>query len=226
MERLILNSYLEIKGRKEQKISDVMKEMSMFRRIAFYALLVSGITSIIIILFFPVKIKFAYVGILIETICLIIMKSQERIDIKNHKIRIREKDEEYVEMLRWLKEIKYSEKNQIKQLCFRCEKFIEEERREKEKFEKVMDKIFTVCLAPVFLAVINWTFNLDGKANEHLMMVFFLTMVVIAVYMIFIGVTKGLQEIIYSTQQSMQYMVEDLHGVLDRCFEIEDNDII
>lgn len=225
MEYLVLQSYLEFKGKNKRKVKDIIEEIGKVGIGAVIALIVSGIIGVINAL--NNNYIIVYIGIFFEILSdVVILEIVEERDRENSKLNIKKKDEEYAQIVKWLKEIKYTRKEQIKQLCYRCELVIEKNKKKEKEERKRVEKFMFAFAIPMVLHILKWMLEMKGNASMKLALVIVIMLLVMAAYFFILGIAGALHIIFSRRQQGMENMVEDLHGILDRCFPVEEKDLI
>ena len=229
---IILNSYKKFKKENKKSLKNWIRDLKKSHKIFLTLFILLGIFSISMILCWLKSQKSKYLvaselGVVFLLLCdfiLIVNMNKNEIETSNDALIRTYKY--YDEVLEWLKMIEYSKKNQIKQLCRQCENIIEKKELEKEKAKKYIDKIFIVFIAPALLVIISWILEGEGWAEECLIFVIALIVIGCIVYIMIMRIINEFLDFIYSDKKDLQQMANDLQGVLDRCFEIEENDIV
>lgn len=224
MEYLVLNSYLEFRKNNSPKIGNTLKEMKMSHKVVIVLIIVLIVVAGVFNNMNRKEVETILLTI-IFLLFLYISKSQSMLDIELSTEKLEQKDNDYMKIKIWLESIGFVEKNQIKQLCNRCEKIIEKKERQQENLEKRVDQVFAALFFPAWLALIAWFLGLDNGTVDIYVRV--IVMVIFAV-IIYVGSTcliREINEIGNGTKNDMQRMINDLHGVLDRKFEIEESDL-
>lgn len=208
MEGLILESYLEYKGKK--KLKDNFLKMKIPMKIVVIVLVISLICSILAIIFgvcgmldFVCSLVVAYICLIIECICIIFQfcySQKERRTCANANKKIKERKQEYEKVYeKWLCKIEYREKVEIEQLCYRCEMILEEKKKERENDIKMWEKAFTIFLVPTCLAIITYSFELDGSIKEHLVLAMAMATIATGIYMLMVSLGRELKPKLYKT---------------------------
>ena len=232
MEYLVLGSYIEF----EKKVKTgwiegwkkVFSVLGIFNTILFLIMILSASTSFLF-LFLPSKHRtiIACVCILIEFISVVIISftTQGKAVLKQ-SADIKKLDTKYDSIKEWLESIGFKEKNQIKQLCRRCEIEVEKNNEKKLERKKFRDRIFNIFLFPMFIAILAWIFDLKFDLADRMMIAIWIAMIGIVLDLLVYGVLYYLMPIIDRENIKMYKMVKDIQGVLDRKFPIENEDIV
>ncbi len=222
MEYLVLQSYLEFKLR---EIKDIVKEIGKVGIEVLIALIAFAIMMVPSALNYDNAIRnIGLVGAIMSCIILKVMRDIK--DIINSKLNIRKKDEQYVEMIEWLKEIKYTKKEQIKQLCYRCEQIVEKNEKKQKATRDVVKKFVFTFNIPIVLAIAQYILTLEGDELLKFEIIIIIMLYRTGIFLIEIGAVKALRRLFSIRQQGMEKMVEDLYGILDRYFPVEEKDLI
>lgn len=225
MEYLVLNSYLEFKKQRKKKWRDVLKESGYI-----------GITCLIVVFLeagmailgtLQGKNIFAWICIIVELVSVgIFILYINYYEVRGSRSRLEESEKDYQETLEWLKQIGYGEKIQIKQLCARCEVIIQIAENKKEKAEKDLDKIITVMIFPAVLATMTAIFQIGGTVEDCIAISIVLVCLCVGAYFILLIANRHFNKYMFSDEEEMKQMLSHLHGVLDRCFSLTEEDIV
>lgn len=227
MEYLVLNSYIEFKQSAQKGWGKQFKSLGTFKIILLIIILGSAVFALV---FLFIQSKFSpiivFISTIIEGLCaLLLSNALTKEDVLRSKERMQQRDEKYDEIKNWLKDIGYKEKNQIKQLCHRCETEMSKNNEKVMQHIAFIDKIFSFFLVPLYVAIIYWAFGLRDITSNQIIIVFTVVMVIISLYILTYVYLTTIQPILDSRYVKMNAMINDIHGVLDRKFTIEDGDI-
>lgn len=217
MEYLVLKKYLEFKQEKKRTFKAVLKKMPVKNKIALIILLIS---FILFIIFYAIKnVKFLLCSCFIGILSAIYLNvSQNHLNIQQSQENIEAKDTYYENLQKILAEIGYTTRNQVAQLCCRCEVIIEKEKeREKEEINLV-DKVFSAIIFPIGVTSLSFIFqSVDNNTLQVQGLV-----ILVLVILLYLAIRYLAKEIggIPMIKYDMCSMVEDLHGILDRKFLI------
>lgn len=104
--------------------------------------------------------------------------------------------------------------------------FIEKNKKREEKERKRVEKFMFAFVIPMVLYILKWMLEMEGNANIKLVLVIVSMLLIMAVYFFILGIVGILRMTFSWKQQEMENMVDDLHGILDRCFPVEEKDLI
>lgn len=223
MEYRVLDGYLDFKNKRKPGFKEFFHRLSFGNKAGF-----AGMVIAVIILFLPAwkrefNIEMSVFGIVLELVCVFyLQKSQQRQLQKNSIEGIKNMDKRYEDLLGWLQSIEYGEKNKIRQLCYRCEVLLV---KIEEKEKRRQGELFKIIVAPTYLALISWVLTLEGSIEERLTIVIEFLFAITGVYILGKEIRNSTMSIWDNTQENFKDLIDDLHGVLDRCFPIEENDI-
>ena len=111
-------------------------------------------------------------------------------------------------------------------MCKRCEKIADGLKEQKRLEQKKIDKVFAVLIVPFCLLLISWSFQQNGEPIDTIVLAAEVAVALGAIYIFVMVVLDMLFALTYYRELNMNSLVHDLHGVLDRCFIIEENDIV
>lgn len=227
MQYLVLNSYLKMKEDEKNSWKTFIKNLNLIEKILIITMFSSGIISIFLLLYKKEKyISFAYIGILIELLSVLLLSYlSEKERIKKSSDNIKKQDEKYSQIRTWLKDIGYTEKNQIKLLIIRCKSRIEKNDIINEKRKKIIDKTINVTLIPLLAAFVSNVFGKVGNLNEMVVLVILLSLIIIIIIITIAGIFISISPFINKTYIDMMNMVDMIEGMLDREFPVTDDDI-
>lgn len=132
----------------------------------------------------------------------------------------------YTEVHNWLKELGYLRKAEIKQFSYRCEELLVQWENEKKDHKKDIEKVISLFYVPMLLALISWILDSNQELYdmmEYVILVFLMTSAGVAIYLVVIGVSKIVENSLYSDVKKMKCMIRDFHGILDYCFDCEND---
>ncbi|GAA0794490.1 hypothetical protein GCM10008910_11540 [Faecalicatena orotica] len=224
MEYLVLNSYINLEKNKHNW-KTILKKIPRPKIVCFLIMLISACCTVAFALQGEVLLEF--ISFAIEIIFAVIMTViiQKECVINSNR-DIKKQNDRYDEIKEWLKSIGFEEKNQIKQLCRRCEVEIESHKEKESKREKFLDKLFDFFLIPIFVAVISWIFNMEGSMSEQIEIVTKVGIIGIVLYVLLYVALDFFSPFIDKKYIKMYEMIKDIQGVLDRKFIIENEDIV
>lgn len=228
MEYLILNAYLKLK--KQQKINwkNFLKEMRLLYKILFAMMIVGAIISIISLLYKNQRwhLVMPILGIVLELTSVILLSIfMQKDEIERSSNDIKELDKKYDEIKNWLSEMGYHDKNQIKQLCNRCKNAIDKNEMANEKRKKFIDKITNLIFVPLYASFISKIIGVSGNIDEIIALTIMIGNIVIIIYIAVFGIMEILNPLINSTYIEMDNMLNVIQGMLDRKFQVTDDDI-
>lgn len=228
MEYLILNAYLKLK--KQQKINwkNFLKEMRLLYKILFAMMIVGAIISIISLLYKNQRwhLVMPILGIVLELTSVILLSIfMQKDEIERSSNDIKELDKKYDEIKNWLSEMGYHDKNQIKQLCNRCKNAIDKNEMANEKRKKFIDKITNLIFVPLYASFISKIIGVSGNIDEIIALTIMIGTIVIIIYIAVFGIMEILNPLINSTYIEMDNMLNVIQGMLDRKFQVTDDDI-
>lgn len=224
MEYLVLNSYINLEKNKHNW-KTILKKIPRPKIVCFLIMLISACCTVVFALRGEVLLEF--ISFAIEIILAVIMTVIiQRECVINSNRDIKKQNDRYDEIKEWLKSIGFEEKNQIKQLCRRCEMEIESHKEKEGKREKFLDNLFNFFLIPIFVAVISWIFNMEGSMSEQIEIVTKVGIIGIVLYVLIYGALDFFSPFIDNKYIKMYEMIKDIQGVLDRKFIIENEDIV
>lgn len=228
MEYLILNAYLKLK--KQQKINwkNFLKEMRLLYKILFAMMIVGAIISIISLLYKNQRwhLVMPILGIVLELTSVILLSIfMQKDEIERSSNDIKELDKKYDEIKDWLSEMGYHDKNQIKQLCNRCKNAIDKNEMANEKRKKFIDKITNLIFVPLYASFISKIIGVSGNIDEIIALTIMIGSIVIIIYIAVFGIMEILNPLINSTYIEMDNMLNVIQGMLDRKFQVTDDDI-
>lgn len=228
MEYLILNAYLKLK--KQQKINwkNFLKEMRLLYKILFAMMIVGAIISIVSLLYKNQRwhLVMPTLGIVLELTSVILLSIfMQKDEIERSSNDIKELDKKYDEIKNWLSEMGYHDKNQIKQLCNRCKNAIDKNEMANEKRKKFIDKITNLIFVPLYASFISKIIGVSGNIDEIIALTIMIGTIVIIIYIAVFGIMEILNPLINSTYIEMDNMLNVIQGMLDRKFQVTDDDI-
>lgn len=228
MEYLILNAYLKLK--KQQKINwkNFLKEMRLLYKILFAMMIVGAIISIVSLLYKNQRwhLVMPILGIVLELTSVILLSIfMQKDEIERSSNDIKELDKKYDEIKNWLSEMGYHDKNQIKQLCNRCKNAIDKNEMANEKRKKFIDKITNLIFVPLYASFISKIIGVSGNIDEIIALTIMIGTIVIIIYIAVFGIMEILNPLINSTYIEMENMLNVIQGMLDRKFQVTDDDI-
>lgn len=227
MEYLVLHSYINLGKQTNKSWRDVFKVLGVKNIILLLVLLLSSSFSIVFGILYTKYSLFFYINMIVEIITVvIILVYTQRENIINSNTDIKRQYERYDEVKKWLEDIGFKEKNQIKQLCHRCEKEILDYKEKDNKRKSYIDKIFNFFLIPFFAALLTWLFGLNNDIQLQLKLAIEIGVIGIVLYIFAHGFLAILAPIIDNDYIQMQKMIKDIQGVLDKNFIIDNEDII
>lgn len=223
MEYKFLARYLQYKKAKEISFIEFIRNTSGVNKVMFILMILSLISMMIIDGVCPHS-YLALVPIVVEILCIIVIDIGRGLDVRRKsKNNLDELDKKCDDLLKWLVENGYGEKNTIKQICFRCRKIIENTKERKKETIELLNKLFGGLIIPMCLAII------EAVLNDRIMNVAIVVQLVIVVfgfYIVLYAILKLVQDYVFKEVKEMDMMVEDLQDVLDRCFYIGNDDIL
>lgn len=224
MEYLVLNSYINLEKNKHNW-KTILKKIPRPKIVCFLIMLISACCTVVFALQGEVLLEFISFAIEIIFAGIMTVIIQKECVINSNR-DIKKQNDRYDEIKEWLKSIGFEEKNQIKQLCRRCEVEIESHKEKESKREKFLDKLFDFFLVPFFVAVISWIFNMEGSISEQIEIVTIVGTIGIVLYVLIYGTLDLFNPFIDKKYIKMYEMIKDIQGVLDRKFIIENEDIV
>lgn len=132
----------------------------------------------------------------------------------------------YTEVHNWLKELGYSRKAEIAKFSSRCESVLEEWENEKKENVEHVEKVISLFYIPMLLAIISWILASNQELQdmgEYVLLVFLMTSAGVAIYLFIICVFNIVKNSHYSDARKMKCMIRDFHGVLDYCYDCEND---
>ena len=214
-------AYEAHKRSREKSWGDFFKRKNRLYIMLFIILTVLLIITIIIGIPLDSSIFF-YVLVILDLVGIIVFNLYDNLDMqRNSRNNLKSLDEESKELLKWLIDVGYGEKNKIKQVCVRCQKYIKEKEEEKKKLKNIVNKAFSILIVPMGLKDLEDLIRNAGfqEIIQFLINIFF-------IYLLIHIIVKYLQEYRYRNLKGMKKMLNNLQNVLDRNFPIENEDII
>lgn len=231
MEYLVLNSYLKFMDENKTGWISFIKSMRPLHKTLFFTMILSALCSAILS-FISIRNSNIIIriimlsGVLIEFISvLVIGKTVDKESIQKSKESIEKRDNHYDKLILWLKGIGYTEKNQIMMICQRCRIEVHNNDSRNIKRVKFIDQVFTLFFIPIYAAIISWLFGLGGESNETIANIIVTGFVGIVLYIGTFGLNEFFKPFTDSTYIKMSKMVRDIQGMLDRKFQISDDDV-
>lgn len=133
----------------------------------------------------------------------------------------------YVEVCQWFMRKGYSEKKQIAQLGYRCEKKLEEMQSEKMRIYNLFEKIITIFFVPAIFAILTWILSNNTDLHDMKEYVFLVVLVVTfcaAIYLLISSILKSVETSERSDIRKMKCLIRDINGILDYCYNSKDED--
>lgn len=224
MEERVLHGYLDFRKRSRKNAREILRKLGFGNKIAFVIVCLAPFVMLLSVLLKTKTLEITIIAFLIEVVCLLfIQKNMQKISCENSIEKLEELDVRYKDTLEWLKTIGYGEKNQIKQLCRRCENLLEKREQKKKDNE---DKLFKMIVVPTYLALVAGVLTASDDIIVNVAIVIILMGALMWSYIIINDMKATISEIWDNSQEDLKDMVDDLHGVLDRCFVVEEEDII
>lgn len=227
MEYLVLHSYMNFGKQIDKGWKNFFKELGIKKTILLLILLVSTCSSFVFSFLYNKYPKIFYISILAEIIIGIFMSIFEQREVYiNSNTDLKRQNERYDEVKKWLGSIGFKEKNQIKQLCRRCEYEVKNYRDKDDKRKKFIDKVFSFFLIPIFAAFISWILGEKNNFSIQMILVIEIGGIGIALYIFVHYILFILSPILDREYIQMCKLIKDIQGVLDRKFIISNEDII
>lgn len=237
MESAILNSYWKVfHEEKVKNYKEMLRRMDMIEKVLFLMTLLFGFVALIVDMLIAFKVVQSLIGVIIMLLSMIVeflgIIASNRYSVEKSIKRVfqevRDIKAGFSEVYKWLKEIGFVKKAEIKQLTFRCERLLEEWEKEKKNSRDNVEKVVTLFYIPTLLAIVSWILSWnDGKQDvgEFVLFVIMITTFGAAIYFIIWGILDVIEKISYSNLKKLKYMLRDFNGVLDYCFDSEDYEI-
>lgn len=219
MEEYILADYYRKFLEQEKPYNDMKKCL----RIILFCIIVLSAAGSFYILFFVNNNHILLVSVLVEVIATIILS---KIDYKEEKLyqkskKIIQMDNHYDEVKRWLFDLRYRDKSQVKQLCCRCEAIAEKNKESYNEVKGTIDKAAAIFLAPALLYALEHEFEVKKSIWLHFQEFCTFFILFALSYLIMYMCLKVYYNNIKNA--SLKKLIQDLHGVLDRTFIDEKN---
>lgn len=227
MQYLVLNSYLKMKKEEKDSWKTFHKNMNLRERALMYIMVLSAIFSLVFLFYKNGQhILLAYSGILVELLAVFLLSiSFKKNNIKKSSENIKKLDDEYKQIKTWLNEIGYYEKNQIKLLCIRCKNLIEKNEINNKRRNRLMEKIANFALVPLFTVFISNVFGIISNLDEMIISTILISISIVIIYIAIVGLIILFSPFLNKTYIDMENMVNMIEGMVDREFDVTDDDI-
>lgn len=236
MEYTILYSYWEEFYKKRKSIKEVWKALDKREVVCFIFIIVFGLASIVTntmgasknLLSDKAGIFLPIGFMLLELLSVIFLYNFiDKKDIKNTKTTIQNIKNKYKKEQQWFKEMGFEGKIQIKQFGFRCENVLQQMEKEKTRIQNLIEKVFTIFYVPAVFAIISWILSSNKNLHnmgKYMLFVILLVTLVAAIYLLVISISKGFETSDFSDIRKMKCLIRDINGILDYCYECNDEE--
>lgn len=237
MEYTILYSYWEHFHKQKKSIKEIWKSIDKWELLFMVNILFSAVCAVIVnIKAILEQNKSMIVGVILpivfvawELLSVVILYIYiDKKDIKMTKETIKNIKIRYTQKHLWFKEMGYTQKAEIEQFGYRCEKKLEEIQNDRREFYNHIDKMITIFYVPAMLAIISWILSSNQTLhdiNEYILLVVFIVTVCAAVYFLILSIYKSIEKSFYSDVKKMKCMLRDIQGILDYCYDCKDDEI-
>lgn len=218
----ILDNYI-YKFNKSRKIN--IKEIGTVNIILFLLILISAVVACISIFTFRYFLWWIIPTFLEIVSCIIFGYRMQRFYCKNSLENISKKSEHYEEIKKWLEDLKYTDKNQIRLLCWRCRAEISRNNSIEKKHTKFIDRIFSLILIPISIAIITCIVEDSADLTNKLNEVIIIAAITLVLYVLIHGLIEFIKPLSNRTYIRMNEMVSEIQGMIDRKFSVDNDDI-